>query len=102
VAKDEILAFLGPKVISKEKPVITAHYGGSFNHVDRLNGRRSNLRYIPTVKNQNTLALISMLEMAAIQTYSLKRSWIEDEETDFVALREFVEELAADLSSSPN
>jgi len=96
-AKDELKEFLGPNEFSSDRPVVTQHYRDSFNHVDRFNSRRSFIRYKPTMLRERLLILIALIEVAAVQTYGLATSWIEDEEKDKETLRTFLIDLAASL-----
>ena len=76
--EEEINSFLEPRGHSNTKPKIIQDYGLSFNHVDRLNKVRSYVKYRPKVQSEDMKVFISLIEMAAIQAWTLTIGWREE------------------------
>lgn len=71
----EINAFLEEKGHTRSKPTILQHYGDSFNAVDRLNKVRSYIAFRPRMSDEKFRILVSLVEMALIQSWLLVISW---------------------------
>lgn len=102
--KRDIDEFLMPTTMTRgnNKPPLTKHYAQTFNAVDMFNKLVGYINFIPRIADVDFLLLVSIVQIAIIQTWALVNDWkvwSGDEKKEGLDLAEFAKELAKELLS---